>query len=64
VTRFLAVPFVLAAAPALAHPGHIAGQAGHSHYVALAAVVLAVIVAGVRITDAVIRWRRRRIAHG
>jgi hypothetical protein len=64
VTRFPAVPFALVAAPAFAHPGHLAEQAGHNHYVALAATILAAAVASAGIARAVIRWRRRRIAHG
>lgn len=34
----------LLASPALAHPGHLAGLAGHDHWVAGAAIGLAVLV--------------------
>lgn len=35
---------LLLASPALAHPGHLAGLAGHDHWVAGAAIGLAVLV--------------------
>ncbi|MEM7508398.1 MAG: DUF6732 family protein [Pseudomonadota bacterium] len=37
----LTVIFALAANPALAHPGHFAELAGHSHWIALGALVAA-----------------------
>jgi hypothetical protein len=61
--RLPALPLFVLAAPALAHPGHLAAEAGHNHYVALAATVLAVAIAAVGIARAAIR-RRRRLAHG
>lgn len=36
--------FLLLASPALAHTGHLAGLAGHDHWVAGAAIGLAVLV--------------------
>ncbi|MGH6922343.1 MAG: DUF6732 family protein, partial [Propylenella sp.] len=38
--RLLAFPIIALAAPALAHPGHVATDAGHNHYVALAATLV------------------------
>jgi uncharacterized membrane protein YfcA len=35
----------LAASPALAHPGHVAESGGHSHWLGLAALGLATVVA-------------------
>ena len=50
------------AVPALAHPGHVAEQAGHSHWLALVAGGVAVaIVAGGLVWRSL---RRRRLAHG
>ena len=45
---------MLAATPALAHPGHYAESAGHSHWLAAGALGLAFAVAGVAL------WRGRR----
>ncbi len=50
------------AAPALAHPGHVAEHAGHTHWLALIAAGIAVaIVAGGFVWRSL---RRRRLAHG
>ena len=55
----LATPLAVAAAgPASAHPGHLAGAAGHNHWVAGAAIGLAV---GIGLWQT-IRDRRRRKA--
>ncbi len=60
--RLTALPALVFAAPALAHPGHVAEQAGHSHWLALAAGGVAVaIVAGGLVWRSL---RRRRLAHG
>ncbi len=40
----LTLPAILLAAPALAHPGHLAGLAGHDHWVAGAAIGAAIAV--------------------
>jgi hypothetical protein len=40
-----ALPALLAAAPAAAHPGHIAGAMGHDHWIGLAAIGGAIAVA-------------------
>ncbi len=45
---------VLAATPALAHPGHYAESAGHSHWLAAGALALACLIAGAAL------WRGRR----
>ncbi len=48
--------FALAAsAPALAHPGHVAEQAGHSHWLAYGAAALAVVIG---LGAALFVWRR------
>lgn len=39
--RLTAVLLILAATPAAAHPGHFADLAGHSHWIALGALVAA-----------------------
>ncbi len=64
MNRLLLLPLVAFAAPALAHPGHVGEAAGHNHYVALGATILAgtIVVAGV--ARALMRRRRRRLAHG
>jgi hypothetical protein len=61
--RLPALLFIALSAPALAHPGHIAAEAGHDHCVALGATVLAAAIVVIGIARASIR-RRRRIAHG
>ena len=63
MTRLLAVPVVVLAGQALAHPGHVAAEAGHNHYVALGATVLAAAIVAIGIARALIR-RRRRLANG
>ncbi len=50
----IAVFATLAASPALAHPGHFAESAGHTHWLALGALGLAFAIAGVAL------WRERR----
>lgn len=60
--RLAALPAFLIAAPASADPGHLAEQAGHSHWLALAALggalVVVVVIAGGRIR------RRKAALHG
>jgi hypothetical protein len=63
MTRLLAVPVVVLAGQALAHPGHLATEASHNHYVALGATVLAAAIVAIGIARALIR-RRRRLANG
>jgi hypothetical protein len=43
-----AAPLLLVplAAPAFAHPGHLAESGGHSHFLALMAVAAAIVIAG------------------
>ena len=53
---------VLAASPALAHPGHIAESAGHSHWLGLLALVLALLVAGRLALHLAAERARRRAA--
>jgi hypothetical protein len=57
---FAALPLLALSAPALAHSGHLAEQAGHSHYLGLAALGAACVVAVVAIARGVAR--RRRVA--
>jgi hypothetical protein len=57
MNRFSALPFLAAAAPALAHPTHVADSAGHSHWLALAALAAAVGVAAFAIARAFLRRR-------
>jgi hypothetical protein len=54
---------LLLASTAFAHPGHVAGEAGHSHWLALAALAAAVGVAGLGIARRIVARRRAR-AHG
>jgi hypothetical protein len=54
------VPIVFSS-QALAHPGHLATTAGHSHWLALAAFGGAAVVAIVAIVRSQVR--RRRLAH-
>ena len=49
---------LLAAAPALAHPGHVESVDGHTHWLALAAAGAALIVALGAALRSVIRRRR------
>ena len=59
--KFLAALIALST-PAFAHPGHLAAQAGHSHWIALAATAAAIFVTVVGIARGVAR--RRRLAAG
>jgi hypothetical protein len=63
MNRLSALPFLFISAPALAHPGHIAEAAGHAHWVALGATLLAVASGVVGVARALAR-RRRRLARG
>jgi hypothetical protein len=56
--RLVALPALVLAAPALAHPGHVAGSGGHSHWLALAALAAAVAIAAVGIARIALRRRR------
>ena len=56
--RLVFLPALVFAAPAFAHPGHVAGEAGHSHWLALAALAAAVAIAAVGITRVALRRRR------
>ena len=56
------LPFLLAST-AFAHPGHVAFDAGHSHWLALAAGAAAVGVAGIGLARRTLLRRRAR-AHG
>ena len=56
--RLVALPVLVLAAPVFAHPGHIAGAAGHSHWLALAALAAAVAIAAVGIARVALRRRR------
>ena len=50
---------VLAGAPALADPGHLAEERGHAHWIALAALAAAVLVGIVGYARGVAARRRR-----
>jgi hypothetical protein len=50
----IAMLAALLASPALAHPGHYAESAGHSHWLAAGALALAFIIVGAAL------WRGRR----
>jgi hypothetical protein len=63
MTRLLSLPFITLAGPALAHPGHIATEAGHNHWVAVAATAMALGIVGGGVVRAIVR-RRRRVQHG
>ena len=64
MTRILSLSLIALASPALAHPGHIATEAGHSHAVAAVAIVAAALIAAGAAARALIRRKRRRPAHG
>jgi hypothetical protein len=53
-----ALLFIALSTPALAHPGHLAGQEGHSHWVALAATGAALALAVIGIARGLSRRRR------
>ena len=56
--RLVFLPALVLAAPAFAHPGHLAGEAGHSHWLALAALAAAVAIAAVGLFRVALRRRR------
>jgi membrane protein implicated in regulation of membrane protease activity len=56
--RLAALPLIVFAVPALAHPGHVAEAAGHSHFLALAAFAGAAGVAALGIVRRLARRRR------
>ena len=56
--RLVALPFVAVAVPAFAHPVHVAESAGHSHWVAMAALAGASGVAAFGVARAFLRRRR------
>lgn len=58
--RFAVLPLLALAAPALAHPDHIAESAGHSHWLALAAVAAAVGIAAFGLARAFLGRPQRR----
>lgn len=58
--KLIALPALFAAVPALAHTGHLAEEAGHSHWLALAALAAAVALAAVGVGRAAIRRRDAR----
>ncbi len=51
------VPALVWAGPAMAHTGHVAGESGHSHWLAIGAAAVAVVIAATRIA---LVWRRNR----
>ena len=52
----VALPLLVFAAPALAHTGHVAEEAGHSHFLGIGAFAAAVVIA-------VVAFARTRVAH-
>lgn len=59
MTRIATSLLVFSATPALAHPGHVVAQGGHDHWIALAALSAALIVAGVAVARFATRARAR-----
>jgi hypothetical protein len=55
MVRLAALPFVAVSVPAFAHPVHVAESAGHSHWLALAALAGALGVAAFEIARAFLR---------
>ncbi len=53
-----ALPFAALATPALAHTGHLAEEAGHSHWLALAALAAAIAIGAIGIVSRAARRRR------
>ncbi|MEM9999306.1 MAG: DUF6732 family protein [Pseudomonadota bacterium] len=53
---FFAAIISLTAAPALAHPGHLAEAGGHNHWLTVGAAVLALLI----VLGAFVRHRARR----
>ena len=56
--RLAALPVLLLATPAFAHPGHVAEAAGHSHFLALGAFAAALGIVAYAIARSVIRRRK------
>lgn len=54
-----ALIFTTLSLPALAHPGHVATEAGHSHWVAAALVAIALAVVAAFVVTAIPALRRR-----
>ena len=57
--RLAALPVLLLAAPAFAHPGHVADAGGHSHFLALGAFAAALGIVAYAIARSI---RRRKAA--
>ena len=57
--RLAALPVLVLAAPAFAHPGHVAEAAGHSHFLALGAFAAALGIVAYAIARSI---RRRKAA--
>ena len=64
MTRILPLSLIALAGPALAHPGHIATEAGHSHAIAVVAIAAAAMIAAGAVARALVRRKRRRAVHG
>ena len=64
MTRLLPLSLIALAGTALAHPGHIAAEAGHSHAIAIVAIVAAAMITAGAVARALVRRRRRHAAHG
>jgi ADP-ribosylglycohydrolase len=54
---FFVTAFLGAATAANAHPGHVAADAGHSHYLAIGAATLAIVLLAAILAPRIRRWR-------
>jgi hypothetical protein len=63
MTRLVALPLLALATPALAHPGHLAESAGHTHWLALASFGAAAAIAVIGILCVAMRRRRDAAAN-
>ena len=60
----VALPLLVFAAPALAHTGHVAEEAGHSHFLGIGAFAAAVVIAVVAFTRTRVAHRRKGVLNG
>jgi hypothetical protein len=57
--RLAALPLAVLAAPAFAHPGHVAEAAGHSHFLAVGAFAAALGIVAYAVARSI--WRRKAV---
>jgi hypothetical protein len=60
----LALPLLVFAAPALAHTGHVAENAGHSHFLGVGALAAVVVIAVVALARTRVMRRRKGVLNG